>query len=123
MPLSNDISTRLTFATGASRRASGCQEKASAAARWGASGVLGARRSSAPAMRSNVTSEPAGSMAVLGREEAVDGGFRTRLAMGCDRVRCTLTGAPASLQDRHADRPNRPDSRGKPALQLGGSPL
>jgi hypothetical protein len=42
---------------------------------------------------------------------------------GCDLVRCTLTGVPASLQGRHANGPKRPDSRGKPALQLGCCPL
>jgi len=31
----------------------------------------------------------------------------------------TLTGVPAGLQDRHAERLNPPNSQGKAALQLG----
>jgi len=38
-------------------------------------------------------------------------------------VRCTLSGAPASLQDHRAKGPNRADSQGKATLQLGLWPL
>src|SRR5437868_2663357 len=51
MPLSSDISTRLTRATGESRDPTGCQTKASARARSGIAAEGGARRSSVCAIR------------------------------------------------------------------------
>ena len=56
MPLRSDISTRLTRATGASRRPSGCQTKASALTKSGTAGGGGARRSKASAIRSSTSS-------------------------------------------------------------------
>src|SRR5919109_3262532 len=55
IPLSRDISTRLTSATGVSRRPCGCQANASAAAKSGGVGAPGASRSSAAAMRPKVS--------------------------------------------------------------------
>src|SRR5262245_50807489 len=127
MPLSSDISTRLTLATGTSLRPSGCQENASAAANRGAGAASGASRSSAAAIRSSVGCEGADSLDIRGRAEVLEGRFRTRLAMACDRVRLTLTGAPAALQDRQQDRrfgqPDQAARRGRAALQLGHWPL
>ncbi len=120
MPLSSDISTRLTLATGTSLRPSGCQEKASAAANCGAAGAPGASRSSAAATRSSACSEPGGAADIRGREAEIEGRFRARLAMVCGRVRGTLTGAPAELQDRRCGRPFR---RCAATLQLGLWPL
>src|SRR5664279_218190 len=58
MPLSSDISTRLTRLTGASRRPSGCHTKASAAAKSVSGARCGASRSSAPAMRARTSALP-----------------------------------------------------------------
>ena len=80
MPLSSDMSTRLTRGTGARRRPSGCQAKASAAAKSGDAGTGGASRSSAAAIRSAVSGEP-----LVGAVRRFDpdrlGDFPTRFAM------------------------------------------
>ena len=65
MPLSSDMSTRLTRRTGASSRPSGYQTKASAAAKSGAGGGGGARRSSASAIRASSSALPSAGGAAL----------------------------------------------------------
>ena len=75
MPLSSDISTRLTLATGASLRPSGCQENASAAANRGAAATSGASRSSAAAIRSSVGCEGADSPDIRGWAGVLEGAF------------------------------------------------
>jgi preprotein translocase subunit YajC len=54
----------------------------------------------AAATRSSARSKAAGSADIGGREAVLERRFRTRLAMGRGQVRRTLTGAPASPQDR-----------------------
>jgi hypothetical protein len=56
MPLSNAMSTRLTRFTLVRRRPVGCQTKASAPAKSGTAGVVGASRSSASAIRASTVS-------------------------------------------------------------------
>src|SRR5215211_6014794 len=77
MPLSSDISTRLTRAIGVRRRPSGCQTKASAAAKSGVAGARGARRSSAAAMRLSVSARNETS----GAARSDMGGFQASVAI------------------------------------------
>src|SRR5262249_16565002 len=65
IPLSSDISTRLTRGTGA-RRPSGCHTNASAALRSGSVLRCGDNRSTASAMRSNTSAWPEGRAVALG---------------------------------------------------------
>jgi hypothetical protein len=100
MPLSNDISTRLTRLTGASLP-SGCQIKASVAERSGALARCGASRSSALAIRSRTASLPLALALGVDRR----GGFDFDLARDfvLSGIGEVLTGA------RHPRKPGRPE--------------
>jgi len=49
----------------------------------------------------------------------IDGGFWMRLAMGCDRLGCTLTETPASLQDRRDKSPDPAGFQGQSNIAIG----
>ena len=89
MPLSSDISTRFTRATGTSRP-SGCQTKASAAVRSGRVVRCGASRSSVTAILSNTSFPPAGRAPALGFGVERPGDLDFDLAIMCSRTpRCS----------------------------------
>ena len=73
------------------------------------------------------SSEPPGSVDIRRREEAFDGGFLTRLAMGCDRLRRTHSECPGAAQDRPGNRiekgPIPAGFQRQSTLQLGHWPL
>src|SRR5262249_38396621 len=123
IPFRSDISTRFTWATGASRP-SGCQINASAAARSARAVRCGARRSSATAIRSSVSGCPAGRVPPfgLGAERCEDLDFD--LAIRVSVSRAALSGArflpQASLRENGR---KRGVLRVEAALQLGGRPL
>jgi preprotein translocase subunit YajC len=71
------------------------------------------------AMRSSVPSEPPDAAGFGWREVAFDGGFWTRLAMGCGRLPRTLTEASAPLQDRPGKGPNRAGFPGQSDVAIG----
>src|SRR6516225_4154227 len=91
IPLSSDISTRLTRGTGA-RRPSGCHTNASAALRSGSALRCGAKRSRAPAMRSNTWAWPEGRAVALGLGVERRGDLDFDLAIGTPGNRAALSG-------------------------------
>ena len=124
IPLSSDIATRLTLATGTSRRPSGCHTKASAAWKSGCSGAAGASLSRAAAMEASASPE---SPVWAGGKGLTAKGDRERLAMAavlCSRTlsealggeqapQTTVFSPPATLH-RLIERCDKIDIRGTP---------
>ncbi len=125
MPLSSDISTRLTRLTGASRRPSGCQMNASAPVKSGASVRCGASRSSASAMRASTAAPSAGRVAEDVLALTFDGDLDFDLAMEGTFGNCAaLSGVALPLQaGRRRNGQKWPALRGLAALQLERRPL
>ena len=132
MPLSSDISTRLTRGTG-TRRPSGCHTKASADVRSGCWPRCGARRSSALAIRSRTSFCANGVALAFALAEALpcERGFVLGFDFVLDLAICTAFNGGAALSGT-GEAPQAegvkngqkcPDLRGLAALQLGLRPL
>jgi hypothetical protein len=71
------------------------------------------------AIRSSTPPKPPDAVDFGGREGAFDGGFWTRLAMGCDQLSRTLNEASAPLQDRRSKGPDRAGFRKQGNIAIG----